>query len=372
MSRPNIGKLLELFDLDRDFTDEELRVAYKDLVQVWHPDKYAHNERLKTRAENKIKELNEAYTTLRKVLNNNPGLNPRPAGAPQGSPGSGFINSIFHPTDFKEASDIAFAHALKLSVAARARLDLFHVSPERNKELISEFPKIRDTLVKWNVLPENSSQEDFRNLGFYYQKIIGFHKDTVSSILQYLDQHPSDMTVLATRQKTGAGSLLFKSVAEKVSRKSGGMTLFLQDKKDGFVTLDEGKVTLKNILIPVDDKPDPMLSVNAAFRIAQLLECGECYFTLLYVGDASGMPDFNPPAHGSWEWKKLTLGGNVVETILGVAGDISADLVVMGTQGHQGFLDALRGNTTEQVLRRGASPLLAVPERRTLKRNAWR
>lgn len=363
---------MELFDLDRDFSDEDLRVAYKDLVQVWHPDKYAHNERLKIRAENKIKELNEAYTSLRKILNNKPGLNSRPANASKGSPVSGFINNIFYPTDFKEASDIAFAHALKLSVAARARLDLFHVSPERNREIISEFPKIRDTLMRWNVLPENSSQEDFQNLGFYYQKIIGFHKDPVSSILQYLDQHPSNMIVLATRQKSGAERLLFKSVAEKVSRKSGGMALFLQDTNDGFVSLEEGKVTLRNILIPIDDKLDPMLSVNAAFKIALLLECVECRFTLLYVGDVSRMPNVNPPAHGSWEWNKVTLGGNVVETILAVAGDISADLIVMGTQGQQGFLDALRGTTTEQVLRRSVSPLLTVPERRILRRNGWR
>lgn len=372
MSRPNIGKLLELFDLNRDFSEEDLRAAYKDLVQVWHPDKYAHNERLKVRAENKIKELNEAYSSLRKILNNKPGLNPRPANTPQGSPVSGFITNIFHPTDFKEASEIAFAHALKISIAARARLDLFHVSPERNREVISEFPKIRDTLTRWNVLPENASQEDFQNLGFYYQKIIGFHKDPVSSIVQYLDQHPSNMIVLATRQKSGAERLLSKSVAEKVSRKSGGLTLFLRDTNDGFVTLGEGKVTLRNILIPIDDKLDPMLSVNAAFKIARLLECGECRFTLLYVGDASRMPNVNPPAHSSWEWSKVTLGGNVIETILGVAGDISADLIVMGTQGHQGFLDALRGNTTEQVLRRSTKPLLAVPERRILKRNAWR
>lgn len=372
MSRPNIGKLLELFDLRRDFTDEELSTAYKDLVQVWHPDKYVHNERLKTRAENKIKELNEAYSTLRKVLKNQSGVKFGPARAPQSSPVGGFLTNIFHPTDFTEASDIAFAHALKLSVASRARLELFHVSPERNKELISEFPKIKDTLMRWNVLPENSSQEDLRNLGFYYQKIIGFHKDTVSSIVQYLYQHPCEMIVLATRQKSGTERLLSKSVAEKVSRKSGGMTLFLHDGNEGFVTLEDGKVTLRNILIPIDDKLDPMLSVNASYKIAQLLECDDCRFTLLYVGDASKMPSFKPPSHSSWEWKKVTLGGNVIEKILDVAGDISADLIVMGTQGHQGFLDALRGSTTEQVLRQSPSPLLAVPERRVLKRSAWR
>ena len=62
------------------------------------------------------------------------------------------------------------------------------------------------------------------------------------------------------------------------------------------------------------------------------------------------------------------VGEEAVETILAAADEIGADLIVMGTQGSQGFLDALRGSTTEQVLRRSLSPLLAVPERRRFKR----
>ena len=64
----------------------------------------------------------------------------------------------------------------------------------------------------------------------------------------------------------------------------------------------------------------------------------------------------------------MTRRGSVVETILGVADEIGADLIVMGTKGNQGFLDALRGTTSEQVLRKSMIPLLAVPERRRFKR----
>jgi len=32
----------------------------------------------------------------------------------------------------------------------------------------------------------------------------------------------------------------------------------------------------------------------------------------------------------------------------------------MPTAGHQGFLDALRGSTTEQVLRKAPCPVLAI------------
>ena len=39
------------------------------------------------------------------------------------------------------------------------------------------------------------------------------------------------------------------------------------------------------------------------------------------------------------------------------------DLMVLATQGHIDFLDALRGSTTERVLRGAHCPVLAVPAR---------
>jgi len=43
------------------------------------------------------------------------------------------------------------------------------------------------------------------------------------------------------------------------------------------------------------------------------------------------------------------------------AADWPPDMIGMATAGHHGFLDALRGSTTERVLRRSPCPLLAVP-----------
>jgi nucleotide-binding universal stress UspA family protein len=54
-------------------------------------------------------------------------------------------------------------------------------------------------------------------------------------------------------------------------------------------------------------------------------------------------------------------GGEVVETILNASDEREADLIVMATRGHDGFVDALRGSTTERVLRGAKCPLLAVP-----------
>ena len=61
-----------------------------------------------------------------------------------------FLENIFHPSDFTEESEIAFAHALKIALAAKANLNIFHVHQKRDDEEWTEFPGVRDLLVRWN------------------------------------------------------------------------------------------------------------------------------------------------------------------------------------------------------------------------------
>lgn len=56
---------LQLLDLDQTASIEEVRQAYKDLVMVWHPDRFCHNPRLQRKAEDKLKQFNQAYDHLR-------------------------------------------------------------------------------------------------------------------------------------------------------------------------------------------------------------------------------------------------------------------------------------------------------------------
>ncbi|MFY7891978.1 MAG: universal stress protein, partial [Pirellula sp.] len=47
--------------------------------------------------------------------------------------------------------------------------------------------------------------------------------------------------------------------------------------------------------------------------------------------------------------------------IVDYAKEINAGLIVMATDGRDGFLDALRGSHSERVLRRAHCPLLIIP-----------
>jgi len=43
----------------------ELKAAHRDLAKVWHPDRFLHDPRLQQKAQEKLKEINEAYEQLR-------------------------------------------------------------------------------------------------------------------------------------------------------------------------------------------------------------------------------------------------------------------------------------------------------------------
>ncbi len=81
------------------------------------------------------------------------------------------LDNIFHPSDFSAASEIAFAHALKLALAARATLRILHVSANVVDVEWADFPGIRRTLERWGVIPPGSSRSAVAKLGLRPKKI---------------------------------------------------------------------------------------------------------------------------------------------------------------------------------------------------------
>jgi nucleotide-binding universal stress UspA family protein len=58
----------------------------------------------------------------------------------------------------------------------------------------------------------------------------------------------------------------------------------------------------------------------------------------------------------------VTCGRGRTTSILNILATAEqADLVAMPTKGHDGFLDVLRGSTTERVVRHAPCPVLALP-----------
>lgn len=61
-------ELVEYYDLlglSPGASPEELKLAHRDLAKVWHPDRFLHDPRLRDKAQEKLKLINEAYDQLR-------------------------------------------------------------------------------------------------------------------------------------------------------------------------------------------------------------------------------------------------------------------------------------------------------------------
>jgi hypothetical protein len=129
---------------------------------------------------------------------------------------------------------------------------------------------------------------------------------------------------------------------------------------EGFVSRQDGSISLRNILIPVTSKPRPQPSVEATVRLIRNLELPAGEVTLLHVGPPAEAPSVKLP-DTNWTWNSVAKGGEPAETILQTATDLRADLIVMTTDGPDGFLDGLRGTTSERVLRKARCPVANLP-----------
>lgn len=270
------------------------------------------------------------------------------------------LKRVLHPTDLSEAGHPAFVHALVIALAAKAKLTILHVSSARDGSW-TDFPGIRDTLERWGLLPKNSERADVSKLGVEVQKVQMIHGDPIESITTHLEEHGADLIILATDQHKDGVQWFNKSVATSVARKSREMTLFLPKGIEGFISPDDGLISLKNILIPVAPIPSAQPAVNAAARLVSWLDCESGTFTLLHIGEQEAVPSVTCPEVAGWRWTRVTKSGEVIATVNQVAREIDADLIAMTTDGRHGFLDVLCGSHSERVLQEACCPLLTIP-----------
>ncbi|MCE9544310.1 MAG: universal stress protein [Planctomycetia bacterium] len=272
------------------------------------------------------------------------------------------VQRIFHPTDFSRGSEAAFAHALKLSLAARAELEIFHV--DRHPELIpwSAFPSVRETLIRWGVLPAHASEADVAKLGISVHKSIAGGGDPLHPILDHLELRPADLIVLASHHPSGVDRWMHKHIAQHVARLARKPALFVPYGSSGFVNAESGRLTLDRILIPFDVEPMPLPAIDAVLQLTTLLQAGPASCDLLHVGtDGASLPALQLPELPHLHWESFYMQGEVAGTILDFAAERQATLIALTTQGHHGFLDLLRSNTTDRLLATAPCPTLAIP-----------
>lgn len=59
-----LSKCYEVLGVQPGISPEQLKTAHRDLAKVWHPDRFGHDPRLQSKAQEKLKEINEAYDQI--------------------------------------------------------------------------------------------------------------------------------------------------------------------------------------------------------------------------------------------------------------------------------------------------------------------
>lgn len=270
------------------------------------------------------------------------------------------IRSIVHPTDFSEVSANAFAHALRIALTLKCVLTILHVATRRDRVDWMSLPQVREALERWGHLNAGEPVDAVASrLGVKIVKMELAPQSTIGGILAFLENNATDLIVLATEGRQGVARWLHGSVAEKLARHAGIPTLFVPAQARGFVDQNRGELQLRRVLIPVDREPKPAAAIGTIMGFAHALAGIDVEERLLHVG--RNPPQVQRHAEPHRPIPVAIRQGDVVDSIINAASDWQPDLIGMPTAGHHGFLDAMRGSTTERVLRQAPCPLLAVP-----------
>lgn len=271
--------------------------------------------------------------------------------------------SIIHPTDFSDDSIDAFAHALKIVTLAKGRLYVAHVAGRAGAHEWHAYPHVRQTLSQWGLLDADASTAAiFERLGVEVMKVEIEPQDPVRGVARFLETHPSELMVLATQGRDGLPRWLHPSIAEAMSRRTHIQTLFVPPHSRSLVDRATGELDLNRILIPVDHQPAPLSAIKAIQQFYRALGA-KPEIRILHIGkSAPVVATVSSPSHPAPIAVPVEIrDGDVVEGILQAAEEMRVNMIGMPTAGHHGLLDALRGSTTERVLRHAPCPVLAIP-----------
>ena len=268
-----------------------------------------------------------------------------------------FVKSIFHPSDFSKASELAFAHALAIALIRKTELVILHAGRSDLGDW-AQFPPVRKTLERWKVLaPGSPRSARFEKLAIRVTKVSS-RGNPVQASLKYIQAQKPDLVVLATRGRYGLPLWLKPSVSQAIARRTQAMTLFVPRGCRGIVSTD-GIIRLHRILLPVDYQPSAEEAVIRAVRAAESLGDKKVEIVKFHVGNGA-FPRINRPRSQTCTWTEKRGKGEVAAAILDAA-ETDVDLIVMATAGRHGVVDAMRGSVTERVIRGAPCPVLAVP-----------
>jgi len=295
---------------------------------------------------------------------------------------------ILTPIDFSDYSRLALDHAVAIARWYESRLTVLHVTPSPGRIGELGYDGAASTVGDADLedkLRRFVAEEVPPTLPVDTQLREG---DPVGMIVRMVDELPADLLVLGSHGRSGFDRLLLGSVTERALRRAPCPVLVVPRRTPEAVPA-RGPI-FREILWPTDFSESSMAGLAYAFSLASeadatltLLhvlshEFNETDVPVLLAAADMGLSaaDFRRrreeeirtrlgelvPAGSDDACRVQTMvcRGKPWQTILRVAAEKHAELIVMGVQG-RGAADLMfLGSTTQHVLRQSSCPVLTV------------
>jgi nucleotide-binding universal stress UspA family protein len=296
------------------------------------------------------------------------------------------IQRILCPIDFSEFSHHALDQARAIAEWYEADITVLHVVSITR----ALAPAVAMTEAAYVPLPPSDLQEIAEEVRRFAEPAASSHgpspKVVVSEgtpakeIVRQAEALPADLLVMGTHGRSGFERLFLGSVTEKVVRSTHLPVLTVPAPVEGATT-----VRYKTILCPVEFSDPSMRALEYALRLAQETDA---HLILVHVIEAlaeetipSELSHFSVPEYFRYleqdaraqlkaavpvdarAWctpDERVVFGKASRTIVQLAGEEAADIIVMGVHGAGALGRRLFGSTTHHVIREAHCPVLTL------------
>jgi nucleotide-binding universal stress UspA family protein len=287
------------------------------------------------------------------------------------------IDQVVCPVDLSPASASALRHAAAWSRWYGVPLRILHVAmPPQvladgvGQILVFPAPPLADV---------RAEAERFVSAALPYQSMLALdilEGNDVQVILEEAARRPAALFVMGTHGTSGLKRALFGSVTERVSHAIANPLLVVPPHE---TSGPPATIETQRIVCAVDFRPSSFAALRYALSLAQQ---GRQRLELVTVIDTPWADEVRSLDEARAERATMrealiervpdnvrqmcvireeVLRGAPAEALLTYAGDVKADLIVMGTGDHGRLQQLWLGSTTAKVMRSASCPVLVVP-----------
>ncbi|MGD0797279.1 MAG: universal stress protein [Acidobacteriaceae bacterium] len=282
------------------------------------------------------------------------------------------IDNILFATDFSAASQKAEAYAKALALNFRSKVDVVHVFDpsavtsyveavvglpvtERRQINDQEVEQVRKEFAGAGLTAQASSPEAYRPW---------------AALLQFAQEHPTDLIVSGTHSKWGIERIMLGSTAEELIRNAACpvLTVGPNAKEPG-----PGPLVFRSIVYATDFSPEAARAAAYALSFAQ--DSGAHLYLCYVLGphivsqpceflDApfkAALKRLIPESSYDWCNPEVVVEhGDAGPAILNLAARVSADLIVLGARNASFWLTHIEHGLTPNLLAEASCPVMTV------------